>query len=552
MARIAFISICDRNAQGQRLMSASLRQRGHECHIIFLKRYPAHRQPATEPDADPFAWVGIDRRGRPFRYAAPAPVTEAELDLLRQVLETVRPDVIGMTVNTPLRRLNARVAQFIRTFSSVPLIWGGYDPTISPGDCLDFCDFVCIGEGDTAILEVAECLDRSRPLHQVRNLACRRDGRIIVNERAPLVTDLDSLPWRDNTPDNKCFIEDGQLIESCAALNDRPPGSYQTISSRGCPYRCAYCCQASLNDLYAGEKFLRRRSPRDCVAELAETKAQFGITEVVFEDEIFAMAQRWLEEFAALYRDQVGVPFIAYLYPTRNIENLLPLLKFAGLKSCSVSLQSGSRRINKEVFHRVYERNLFLRTVWLCKAYDIEFYTDVITYNPYEQERDLQDTLEVLLQAQGAYGLCVNKLFVLPGTPLAERMLRDGKTLDDPARETLFSYYCRLFWIASFAQTAKWAVRLIQSRNVFRRKPHWIPMGLVEWFLEAADPIYRAVTVGHAAVARILRRSVDAVLRAVILSRAAAAWILRRTVARAFPGLIRFRSDRDRSSQSPR
>ena len=495
MAHIAFISICDRNAQGQRLMSAALRRHGHECSIIFLKPYPAGRQSATEPDPDPFSWIGIDRRGRAFRYAAPPPFTGRELDLLRLVLENVRPDAIGMTVNTPLRRLNARVARFIRTFSSVPLIWGGYDPTVNAGDCIEYCDFVCIGEGDTAILEIAGCIDASRPLHQVRNLAWRQGDSLVRNARAPLVTDLDSLPWRDNSAGNKYFIDGDRIIESCSALNDRPPGSYQTITSRGCPYLCSYCCEASLKDLYRGEKFLRRRSPADCVAELAAAKAEFRITDVVFEDEIFAMHQRWLEEFASLYREQIGLPFSAYLYPTRNIENLLPLLKSAGLKSCSVSLQSGSPRINKEVFNRVFDRNLFLRTVWLCKTYDIDFYTDVITFNPYEEERDLQDTLEVLLDAEGAYGLCVNKLFVLPGTPLAERLAGDGKKLDDPARDALFGYYSRLFWIASFSPLSKWALRIIQRRNLFRRKPHWIPMGLLDWLLPVASEVHRVVNV---------------------------------------------------------
>jgi hypothetical protein len=73
MVRIAFISVCDRNAQGQRLMSARLKQHGHECRIIFLKRYPAGRQTAPALEADPLSWVGIDRLGRPFQHAAPAP-----------------------------------------------------------------------------------------------------------------------------------------------------------------------------------------------------------------------------------------------------------------------------------------------------------------------------------------------------------------------------------------------------------------------------------------------------------------------------------------------
>jgi hypothetical protein len=109
-----------------------------------------------------------------------------------------------------------------------------------------------------------------------------------------------------------------------------------------------------------------------------------------------------------------------------------------------------------------------------------------------------------------------------------------------------------LFWIASFSQWSIWAVRLIQSYDVFRRKPHLIPMALVERLLAVAEPLRRALILSRAATEWIRRGSVEAGPRAVILSRAAAAWILRRTVAKAFPGLIRFRSDRERPSPSGR
>jgi hypothetical protein len=39
MATIVFLSLYDRNAYGQRLMSADLERRGHNCHIVFLKRH---------------------------------------------------------------------------------------------------------------------------------------------------------------------------------------------------------------------------------------------------------------------------------------------------------------------------------------------------------------------------------------------------------------------------------------------------------------------------------------------------------------------------------
>ena len=58
MSKIAFISICDRNAHGLRMMLSSLGRNGHECHTVFLKRYG--RSPSVEAEPDDYPWIGID------------------------------------------------------------------------------------------------------------------------------------------------------------------------------------------------------------------------------------------------------------------------------------------------------------------------------------------------------------------------------------------------------------------------------------------------------------------------------------------------------------
>ena len=492
MARIVFISICDRNAHGLRMMSSSLQLHGHQCHIVFLKRYG--RSPLAEAEPDDYPWIGFDAGGREFRYAHGSPITDRELGLLRGLLERIAPHAIGMSVTTPLRQRNARVTRFIKSFSQAPVIWGGYDPTVNTGDCLRHCDYACVGEGDVTILEVARCLDAAESLDGVCNLSYRRQDFPVANPRAPLMRDLDSLPWRDNSPEHKYFIEDDSLTESYGGLTDRTGGIYQTITSRGCPYRCTYCCEPGLKDIYAGEKFLRRRSPRDCVAELAEARNRHGATEIMFEDEIFGMDYRWLAEFTPLYRQRVGLPFSAYLYPTRNVDKLLPMLHEAGLTSCYVSLQSGSERIQKQVFDRPYDRELFLKTIRLCRSLGVVFYTDVITFNPYEEESDLQKTLDVLLEMKGPYGLCINKLFVLPGTPLAEQMRRDGKQLEDGGRDRLFRCYCRLFSIASLRPRAALVVRFLSRISLLRRYPGLIHVAAIDFPFRAAYAVRRSVS----------------------------------------------------------
>src|SRR2546421_964584 len=471
MANIVLISLYDRNAYGQRLMSANLKQHGHECHIIFLKRYDTDWSYKLDLEVGEYPWMGINERGKVFKYASNSHISDHELVLLRGLLERIKPDVIGMTVNTPVRVQNIKVTRSIKEHFDVPVVWGGYDPTVNAAHCLSLCDYACVGEGDQTILEIAERIDLGRGFDDVCNLAYLRDGRTVFNPKSPVEEDIDKYPWRDNTPDRKYFIEDNQVVENYPVINDREPGSYQTMSARGCPYKCTYCCEALLKDIYTGEKFLRRRSPADFVAELVQAKQQFNLTRIRFEDEIFGMNLKWLDEFAPLYKEQVGLPFDAYIYPSRNIESILKTLKFAGLFYCCLALESGSEHINKKVFDRVYDRDLYLKTVRVCKELEIPFYSDVITYNPYEREEDLRQTLDVLLEMRGGFWMCINKLFVLPGTKLAEQMEKDGVVVGDTSRDAMFNYYARLFWISSYSSNARRYVRAIEKIPLFKKRP---------------------------------------------------------------------------------
>lgn len=488
MARIAFVSLYDRNANGIRLMSSNLKKHGHECHVVFLKRYSMSWN-SMDVEVGEYPWMGVDKTGRVFKYASNSRISDTEFELLRQTIERLRPDMIGLTVNTPLRVQNHQVTRFLKQHFDIPVVWGGYDPTVNAADCLELCDYACVGEGDQTILEIAQRIDQRRSFDDVCNLAYVRDGKVTYNRKAPAEQDLDSYPWRDNSPVDKYLIDDDAIVENYPVINDKEEPIYQAMSARGCPYQCTYCCEATLKDLYQGEKFLRRRSPEDLIAELEHAKNTLRIDRIHFEDEIFAMNLKWLRQFAPLYKERIGLPFNAYIYPCRDIEGILTLLKDAGLKYCCLALESGSERINKQVFARVYDRELFLKTARLCKELDISFYTDVITYSPYEEEEDLKKTLDVLVEMGGGFNMCVNKLFVLPGTKMAERMIQDGLEIGDSAKDPMFNYYCRLFWITSFTKYAKPIVWAIQKMRVYREHPERLRPEKIEEMLERLDNV---------------------------------------------------------------
>ena len=114
MAKFALVSLYDRNAYGLRLMSANLKRHGHECHLIFLKRYETNPTYKLELEVGEYPWMGFGKNGRVFKYASNSQISDEELELLRGVVAEIGPDVIGTTVNTPLRVQSVRVTKFLK------------------------------------------------------------------------------------------------------------------------------------------------------------------------------------------------------------------------------------------------------------------------------------------------------------------------------------------------------------------------------------------------------------------------------------------------------
>lgn len=73
-----------------------------------------------------------------------------------------------------------------------------------------------------------------------------------------------------------------------------------------------------------------------------------------------------------MYKKDVGLPFVCYLFPMSDLKERLPVLKDAGLVSTVLALQSGSEMINKNVFKRKFNRDVYLESAELLHAEGIK------------------------------------------------------------------------------------------------------------------------------------------------------------------------------------
>jgi radical SAM superfamily enzyme YgiQ (UPF0313 family) len=433
------------------MLSSYLKNEGHETSMVFLKRpgfpYTNYHEKfyAVAQDIREYDWVGVDLSMNSFRYSRGPSVTEAEKQLLLQRIEEFRPHIIGFSITAPLMHRIADITKFVKDHFDVPVIWGGAGATTSPEDCAPHCDFVCVGEGELVLSEVARRLDRKESVHDVHGLCWRSNGKIVKNSLYPLLQDLNDLPFPDIHPEGKFLIEEDSLTEDFGEISysDR----YHVMGSRGCRFRCSYCSESYYKELYAPQCFLRRRSPESIITELKTARDTVGLQTIQFEDEIFCLEYDWLKTFCDLYKKEIGLPFNCYIYPVKNNERQLELLKEAGAFDVCLSLQSGSETINRLVFQRPYSKDLYVRTAKAIHSLGITFYTDVITYNPFETEDDLRATLDVLMEIPRPVAVFVNKLHILKNTALA-RLIESGK-LKDRMNKTpteVFDKYVRLFF----------------------------------------------------------------------------------------------------------
>jgi anaerobic magnesium-protoporphyrin IX monomethyl ester cyclase len=323
------------------------------------------------------------------------------------------------------------------------IVWGGIHPSIDPRACLEEVPRVCLGEGEEALLELCQAVLAGRDPAGIRNLWSR--GEPDPPALRPLIQDLDSLPVGRQLPRRGWLLEDGRVRPLTAAryrAHARYRGAvYGTITSRGCPQRCSYCCNNALARLYP-RWGVRRRGVEPIIAELERARRlDPGLRMVNFHDDSFlARSREELEAFCDAYGRRVGLPFIARALPTQIDRARLVSLKRAGLAWISLGLQSGSHRTN-ELYQRRGGPDDFERAAALIHEQGLAAFYDVILDNPFESDRDVIETARVLARTPKPFFPQLFSLTLYDGTDLQRKALERGVPgQGDPRRKDYHAY----------------------------------------------------------------------------------------------------------------
>ena len=360
------------------------------------------------------------------------------------IARELRGDVIGFSSMTGYAALTRSVIRRVRQLNpSAYIVWGGIHPIIEPEDAIDAdVNAICTGEGEFAFGELLEGLERGCDLTGTRNFWFKSgDGTVTRNAFLPLQTpeEMEQLPFPQYGDPRERIYERGKGFVPVTVddyLHNDGLG-YPALWSIGCPLHCSYCGNTKFIANDPKYRRLRHPSARYIVEQVKDAKRRFPhLSQVSFHDDSF-MAIRYaeLEEFAELWRAEVGLPFAVYgVIPTYVKRDKFELLTWGGMNRIRMGIQSGSKAI-LDFYKRPTPPEKILAAGSVASSFAPKYHIppvyDIIMDNPIETREDVIATLELLYRLARPYTLLIYSLKVIPNTGLADAMEARGIDLDE-------------------------------------------------------------------------------------------------------------------------
>lgn len=345
------------------------------------------------------------------------------------VLRGLQPKIVGVSVlSTEHNWLIDTTKAIRRALPEVVIITGGIHAMFYPEEILNesSTDIVCHSEGEEVLVNLLEELVKPLPnLSDIPGISYRDNGKNIrTNEKAVLV------PFNDE------IIEDRDIYYRRYQQLGQDT-VHRFFSSRGCPYRCSFCYNSNIQNMFKGKgDYVRQKTVENLIQEIVLQRNKYPMTSIFFYDDLFTFNKKWLERFLDLYKSRVGIPFMCTTRANLMNEDTARMLAEAGCRTASFGIETGNFNIRKNILKKDITDDQIVRCGQLLRKYGIKVQTANMFCLPDETVRDAYKTIELNIRAQTDYAF--SALFMpFPKTQITDYCIRQGYIKPDYALKDL-------------------------------------------------------------------------------------------------------------------
>lgn len=337
-------------------------------------------------------------------------------------------------------------SKIVKQNSEIPVVWGGVHSSLLPEQTIENknIDVVVKGEGDFSFLEVIKAIENGKGLNKVRGIYYKHNKKILKTGERELIKDLDTLP------DYPYEIID---LKNYYGFNIGKGKSITLMTSRGCPFRCAFC----YNTVYYHNTW-RGMSSKRTMEMIRRAVNELGVKSIYFQDDNFcANIKRFEEIVNSIIKEKLDISWGLLGARVNTLkqmsDGLLSNSVKAGCMDIDVGAESGSDRILKLISKDVNIQEVIDVNKKLAKYFDKTKYTFIMGI-PTETESELLQSvkLAVRLSKENPHVLPLFLIYAAyPGTKLYELSIKKGfkvpRNLEGWAEMNFESAYLLYPWL---------------------------------------------------------------------------------------------------------
>ena len=310
---------------------------------------------------------------------------DSQTDDLEKDISEFDPDMLALSTSTAGIRFACDVIKrFNKPDRRYIIAMGGPHATFYPNIIeTDGLDVICRGEGEYAIVELADALDNGNDYSNILNLWVKKEDGIIKNDVRPFVN-LNELPM----PDREIYYDHYPV------LRNKPTKLFLLV--RGCPYGCTFCWNLNYRKIYKGKGKYIRNVPIDMIIdEIKYVKETYGLKWVQFISDTINLDREWFMEFLNEYKTHIDMPFLCNVRANLVDEEMVKLMKEAKCDRIDFGIESGDEYLRNTIINKsLSDEEIINAGRWINK-YGIRLQTTNIIGLPHETLDTIKKTIEI-------------------------------------------------------------------------------------------------------------------------------------------------------------
>lgn len=296
-----------------------------------------HTAEVVPPVFDAYAATMLETRGFEV-HILDCQIRDMDIQQVLDSVAQINPDVVISRISLPSFTEDVGILSQLKSLLPTTIFVGwGTIATVYPERALSEgrLDAVIRDDFEFTVEELVTALASNNSLQGVNGISCG-SSPVVHNLRKTQARSLDDLPL----PAYHLMDMDAYIIKESKfqkGVQNRKTRFFSVYSSRGCPFPCIYCPYP----LGFGDK-IRSRSPVKAVDEIEHLVTKYGITDILFRDQVWSMdVQRSIEICDEILNRGLKIRWTCETRPDRFTKELAMKMKHSGCARVDFGVETG-------------------------------------------------------------------------------------------------------------------------------------------------------------------------------------------------------------------